>query len=151
MIDLTTDVIDLTAILARVSSNRAGAVVLFVGTVRELTAGRETKSLEYECYPEMALAKLEELEQSARAKWPVVECCIVHRLGPLDLGETAVAVAVSTPHRETAFAAAKWIIDTLKQVVPIWKQENWADGTSEWVHPGISPEAIQAKAGVRHD
>ena len=67
---------------------------------------------------------------------PLVECAIVHRLGHMDLEEASVAVAVSTAHRQTAFEAAKWLIDTLKEVVPIWKKENWADGSTEWVHPG---------------
>ncbi len=101
-----------------------------------MTSGRRTKSLDYECYPEMAERKLAELEAEARRSWPIVECAIVHRFGHLELGEASVAVAVSTPHRDDAFAACRWLIDTLKQEVPIWKRENWADGTQEWVHPG---------------
>jgi molybdopterin synthase catalytic subunit len=69
-----------------------------------------------------------------------VECVIVHRLGHLELGEASVAIAVSTPHRRDSFEAGQWLIDRLKEVVPIWKKENWADGTSEWVHPGIGQE-----------
>ena len=83
----------------------------------------------------MAEAKLAELEAEARRRWPIVECAIVHRLGHLELGEASVAVAVSTPHRRDAFEAGGWLIDRLKEVVPIWKKENWADGTSQWVHP----------------
>jgi molybdopterin synthase catalytic subunit len=124
-------------LLDQVNSHRAGAVVLFLGTVRELTHGRRTESLDYECYPEMAEKKLAELEAEARRRWPIIECAIVHRLGHMELGEASVAVAVSTPHRHDAFEAGKWLIDTLKEVVPIWKKENWADGTTEWVHPGL--------------
>lgn len=91
--------------------------------------------MEYECYPEMARKKLLELEAEARRRWPISACAIVHRLGHLELAEASVAVAVSTPHREDAFAAAKWLIDTIKEEVPIWKCENWADGAKEWVHP----------------
>ena len=72
-------------------------------------------------------------------RWPLVECAIVHRLGHVELGEASVAIAVSSAHRDVAFAAGKWLIDTLKVVVPIWKKENWADGTTEWVHPGFTP------------
>jgi len=122
MIQLTRDPIDAAALLAQVTLPRAGAVVLFLGTVRELTAGRQTACLDYECYPEMARRKLEELETEARRRWPIVECALVHRLGRLELAEASVAVAVSTPHRHDAFAAGQWLIDTLKQVVPIWKQ-----------------------------
>jgi molybdopterin synthase catalytic subunit len=139
MVELTQHAIDVASLLARVNSTEAGAVVLFLGTAREFTAGRQTASLIYECYPAMAEEKLAELEAEARRRWPVTHCAIVHRLGPVPLGEASVAVAVSTPHREAAFAAGKWLIDTLKEVVPIWKKEIWADGSSEWVHPGLTP------------
>ena len=135
MISLTTTPIDSAAILASVGSNDAGAVVLFLGTTREFTQGRRTASLDYECYPEMAEKKLMKLEAEARRRWPLVGCAIIHRLGHLELGAASIAIAVSAPHRGDAFAAAQWLIDTIKQVVPIWKQENWADGTKGWVHP----------------
>lgn len=138
MISLTHSPIDPSAILAQVASNDAGAVVLFLGTTREFTKGRQTASLDYECYPQMAEAKLAELEAQAREKWPLVHVAIVHRLGRLGLGEASIAIAVSSPHRQAAFEAGKWLIDTIKEDVPIWKQENWSDGTSEWVHPGLS-------------
>jgi molybdopterin synthase catalytic subunit len=137
MIALTHEPLDPTRLLAQVSSPAAGAVVLFLGTTRELTAGRRTASLDYECYPQFAEKKLAELEAEARRRWPIVECAIVHRLGHLELGEASIAIAVSSPHRADAFAAGQWLIDTIKEVVPIWKRENWADGTQEWVHPGM--------------
>jgi len=138
MISLTHSPIDSSIILAQVASNDAGAVVLFLGTTREFTKGRQTASLDYECYPQMAEAKLAELEAQAREIWPLVHVSIVHRLGRLGLGEASIAIAVSSSHRQAAFEAGKWLIDTIKEDVPIWKQENWADGTSEWVHPGIT-------------
>lgn len=138
MISLIDSPIDSAAILAQAASNDAGAVVLFLGTTREFTKGRQTASLDYECYPQMAEAKLAELEAQAREKWPLIHVAIVHRLGRLGLGEASIAIAVSSPHRQAAFEAGKWLIDTIKEDVPIWKQENWADGTSEWVHPGIA-------------
>src|SRR4029077_10452287 len=98
----------------------------------------QTASLDYECYPEMARHKLAELESQARARWTIEGCAIVHRVGHLPIGEASVAVAVSTAHRQAAFEAGQWLIDTLKEVVPIWKKENWADGRSQWVHPGLA-------------
>ena len=136
MIQLTHETIDYQSLTESVRSHAAGAVVLFLGTVREMTNGRQTTALDYEAFPEMAAAKFEELIGEARQKWPVVNAAIVHRLGRLELGEVSVAVAVSTPHRQQAIEAGQFLIDRLKEVVPIWKKENWADGTTEWVHPG---------------
>ena len=138
MIELNHDPIDSSKVLESVQSPEAGAVVLFLGTTREFTAGRQTESLDYESYGEMAVRKLEELEQQARQQWSLTEVTIVHRLGHLGIGEASVAIAVSAPHRKDAFTAGQWLIDTLKEIVPIWKKENWTDGTSEWVHPGMS-------------
>jgi molybdopterin synthase catalytic subunit len=78
-----------------------------------------------------------DLEDHARQRWPIIDLALVHRVGHLDLGEISVVVAVSCPHRSEAFEACRWLIDTLKEVVPIWKRETWADGTEEWVHPGL--------------
>jgi molybdopterin synthase catalytic subunit len=140
MVSLTDKPIDHAALVASVSSSDAGAVVLFLGTTRKFTDGRQTASLDYECYPEMAKAKLAELEAEARRRWPLIECAIVHRLGHLKLSEASIAIAVSSAHRHNAFAAGQWLIDTIKEVVPIWKRENWADGSSEWVHPGMNDQ-----------
>jgi molybdopterin synthase catalytic subunit len=142
MIEITSDPIDHAAITDRVRSNQAGAVCSFLGTVREMTGDRRTIALDYEAYPEMALTTLANLEAEARSRWPIVELALVHRVGNLDLGEVSVVVAVSCPHRHQAFAACRWLIDTLKEVVPIWKREVWADGTEEWVHPGSPPDGL---------
>ena len=138
MIQLNHEPIDSNQVLASVQSPHAGAVVLFLGTTREFTASRQTESLDYESYGEMAASKLQELEEQARQQWALTEVTIVHRLGHLEIGEASVAIAVSAPHRKDAFTAGQWLIDTLKEIVPIWKKENWADGTSEWVHPGMT-------------
>lgn len=135
-IDLTRDVIDFNGLTEWARSPQAGAVVLFLGTVREMTGNRQTVALDYEAYPEMARRKMQEIADQAGAQWPVIKAAIAHRFGHLELGDVSVAVAVSTPHRTDAFAAGRYLIDTLKEVVPIWKQENWADGTTEWVEPG---------------
>jgi molybdopterin synthase catalytic subunit len=141
MIEITHQEIDSSALLREVESNLAGATVLFLGTTREMTGELRTQSLVYEAYETMARQKMAELADEARRRWPLTGCAIVHRLGHLELREASVAIAVSSPHRQDAFEAGKWLIDTLKEVVPIWKQENWADGTCEWVHPGQPPLA----------
>jgi molybdopterin synthase catalytic subunit len=149
MYSLTDKPIDYAALTEAVRSPQAGAVVLFLGTVRELTNGRQTSSLDYESYPEMAERKLGELEAQARARWPMDRVAMVHRLGHLGLGEVSVAVAVSCPHRHQAFDAARFLIDELKAWVPIWKKENWADGTTEWVHPGLDEVTAKLSANEK--
>jgi molybdopterin synthase catalytic subunit len=136
MIRLTRDVIDYHALTELVRRNHCGAVVTFLGTVRDLTDGQVTAALDYEAYPGMAEKKLAEIEEDTRARWPVGEIALVHRLGRLEVGEVSVAVAVSCPHRAEAFEACHHAIDRLKELVPIWKKENWDDGRTEWVHPG---------------
>jgi molybdopterin synthase catalytic subunit len=138
MIQLTREAIDSAPLVERAQSPAAGAVLLFLGCTRQHTAGRETTELTYEAYNEMAEKELASLESQARERWGLSECLIVHRLGTVPLGEASVAIVVASAHRRTAFEAGEWLIDTLKQRVPIWKQEHWADGTSEWVHPGAS-------------
>jgi molybdopterin synthase catalytic subunit len=136
MIALTDQPIDTTHVLAQVHSLRAGASVLFLGTTRAETEGRQTVALDYEAYATMALATLSELELRARQQWSLIDVAIVHRLGRVPAGETSVAIAVSSAHRQAAFAAGQWLIDTIKSTVPIWKRERWSDGTEEWIHPG---------------
>lgn len=135
MVELTQDPIDAAHVLQRVQRAEAGAVVLFLGITRQFTSGRETTELRYEAYEEMAERELAQLEAQARTRWPLVECVIVHRLGLVPLAEASVAIAVSSPHRAAAFEAGQWLIDALKETVPIWKQEHWSDGQTEWVHP----------------
>jgi molybdopterin synthase catalytic subunit len=136
MVELTKQPIDTELVLREVRSPHAGAVVLFLGTAREFTASRQTVSLYYECYDEMALRLLTAVKEQVERGWPILRCAIVHRVGHVPVGEASVAIAVSSAHREQAFAAGQWVIDTIKTEVPIWKKENWADGTSQWVHPG---------------
>jgi molybdopterin synthase catalytic subunit len=136
MIELTHEPIDYVASTERVRSSAAGAVVLFLGTVRELTHGRATMYLDYDAYPEMARKEMATLEAEARRRWPIVGLEILHRLGRLELGDISISIAVSSPHRREAFEAGQYLIDEFKRVVPIWKREHWSDGTTEWVHPG---------------
>ncbi len=125
----------MTGLLARVQQPAAGAALLFLGISRQFTGERETVELAYEAYHEMAERELARLEAEARRRWPLVECAIVHRLGVVPISEASVAVVVSSPHRDEAFEAGRWLIDALKETAPIWKQERWADGATEWVHP----------------
>jgi molybdopterin synthase catalytic subunit len=136
MVRLTHSVIDYHALTEQVRLPHCGAVVTFLGTVRDLTDGRETVALDYESYGQMAEKKMDEIEQDTRSRWPVGEMVMMHRLGRMEVGEVSVAVALSCPHRAQAFEACRHAIDRLKELVPIWKKENWADGKTEWVHPG---------------
>ena len=135
MVCLTHEPIDFTALTESVRSPHCGAVALFLGTVRDLTGDEVTEFLEYEAYPPMAEKKLNEIEVEVRSRWKVGEVAMVHRLGRLGVGEISVAVAVSAPHRDAAFEACRFAIDTLKQVVPIWKKDLAAVGTGDWIHP----------------
>jgi molybdopterin synthase catalytic subunit len=135
MIELTTNPIDAAALLAQAQQPEAGAVVLFLGISREFTGEKQTVSLTYEAYHDMAERELAKLEAEARGHWDLVECILVHRMGVVPISEASVAVVVSSPHRAAAFEAGRWLIDTLKESAPIWKQETWADGATEWVHP----------------
>ncbi len=137
VIELTDATIDFHALTESVRDDRAGAVVLFLGTVREITGDVRTSSLQYEAYPEMARASIQQLAREVRTRGPVLHVAISHRTGRLQPGDVSVAVAVSAPHRAQAFDAGRWLIDTLKEQVPIWKQENYADGRTEWIHPGV--------------
>ena len=136
MITLTRDPIDHHALTEHVRRPGCGAVVTFLGTVRDLTDGQVTVALDYEAYSGMAEKKMAEIEQETRERWPVGEIMMVHRLGRLAVGEVSVAVDVSCPHRHQAFEACRHAIDRLKELVPIWKKENWSDGTTNWIHPG---------------
>ncbi len=136
LILLTENPIDVPAVLAHVQAPGAGAIDVFIGTVRDNTQQKHVVRLEYEAYAPMAVKKMEELAAEARRRWPVEALALVHRVGLLAIGEAAVVIAVATPHRAEAFEACRWLIDTLKDVVPIWKKEVFDDG-DVWVaaHP----------------
>lgn len=131
-VDLVDGPIDINALLNRVKDPQAGAVVLFLGTVRDNREGRRVHHLEYEAYQTIALREMERVAAEATRRWPVLRIAMTHRLGTLAVGDVSVAIAVSSPHRKDAFEAGKFAIDTLKQTVPIWKKEVW-DGGEVWV------------------
>lgn len=136
MVHLTQDRIDYHALTEQVRRPGCGAVVTFLGTVRDLTDGQVTTALDYEAHPGMAENKMAEIESEACRRWPIGAMMMVHRLGHLPVGEISVAVAVSCPHRAEAFEACRYAIERLKEIVPIWKKEHRIDGASEWIHPG---------------
>jgi molybdopterin synthase catalytic subunit len=124
------------ALLAEVAHPGAGGTVLFAGTVRDHSPGREgVTSLEYEAYGEVVEGRIGEIVAEASGRWPVIGAAVAHRLGTLAVGEVSVAVAVSSAHRSDAFAAGRYLIDEIKRRAPIWKKEYWPGG-AEWVREG---------------
>ena len=131
------DQIDPAALVAAVSTPRCGAVTLFLGNVRDHSTGKEgVTHLEYEAYDDIVEDKIAEIVAEARQKWEIEQVAVAHRVGSLQVGETSVAVAVGSGHREEAFAAGRYIIDELKGRVPIWKKEHWPGG-AEWVREDL--------------
>lgn len=131
---LTTEPIELTALLARVESAERGGIASFCGTVRNHHGGRAVRRLEYSAYAPMAEAECARIVAETEARWPVA-VALRHRVGPLEVGDTAVGIAVAGAHRDEAFAACRHIIEEVKRRVPIWKREVYLDGTEEWVDP----------------
>ncbi len=144
---LTRERIATEEILSRIREGEDGAVVTFDGVVRNNTRGRQTLFLLYEGYEEMALVQMGSLAGEALTRFPVREVRIVHRLGRLEIGESSVLIVVASAHRAAAFEACRWLIDTLKKTVPIWKQEHFVDGAvwadGEPFPPEIVPPGVQ--------
>jgi molybdopterin synthase catalytic subunit len=130
---VTRDAIDAGALIAAVTAPSDGAVLLFWGVVRNHHESRAVSHLEYDAYTEMAEAKLAEIVGEARARWPVGEIAVVHRLGRLEIGEASVGIAVASPHRAEAYEASRYVIEELKRRVPIWKREGYVEGESRWL------------------
>jgi molybdopterin synthase catalytic subunit len=133
--------IDAAEIVAGMKAGADGAVCVFDGIVRDNTRGRRTLHLDYEAYREMALEQMRGLADEAGTRFEVRDVAIVHRLGRLGVGETSVLIAVASAHRAAAFDACRWLIDTLKKTVPIWKKETFADGVV-WANGEPFPEEI---------
>ena len=138
---LTRERIDAEKIVAAAKSGEDGAVVVFDGIVRNHTRGRRTLHLDYEAYEEMALKQMRELGLKACERFAIRQVTMLHRLGRLEIGETSVLIVVASAHRSAAFEACRWLIDTLKQTVPIWKKETFADG-AVWAPGEPFPEGI---------
>ncbi len=140
MIEITDEPLDSEAITAKVRRDSNGAVVTFLGTTRDFTAGRTVLHLEYEAYRPMADDKLAEIVDEIREQWSIEDVAIAHRLGRLEIGETSLVVAVASAHREAAFAACQYSVDRIKQMVPIWKKELF-EGGEVWVGSQEGPPA----------
>jgi len=130
--------LDLTALVETVTAPDRGGVVTFVGTVRDHHHGRQVTSLSYSAYEPMAESVCGTIRAEAERRWPV-RVAVVHRLGDLEIGDAAVAIAVASAHRDEAFAACRYVIEEIKRRVPIWKRERFTDGTEEWVDPRREP------------
>ena len=132
MFRLTDRPIAIDDLLAAVADPKAGAIVLFVGMTRDHNEGRVVERLEYEAYAGMAEREIERIAAEARERWPIAQVAVVHRTGVVPIGMASVAIAVSSAHRGDAFAAARFAIDRLKEVVPIWKKE-FFEGGAVWI------------------
>ena len=140
-VGLQRDALDAAALTRQAKSAEDGAVVVFEGIVRNNSHGRRTLHLDYEAYEEMALAKMDALGHEARERFGVRFVGMVHRLGRLEIGETSVLIVVSSAHRAPAYEASRWLIDTLKKMVPVWKKESFEDGTV-WADGEPFPEGV---------
>ena len=129
MFQVTPDQIDVPALISSVQSDAHGALIVFTGMVRNHHDGREVLRLEYEAYDEMAVAEMKSIASEIQSKWPSTSIGIIHRLGVVPIGEVAVAVVTSAPHRDGCYAANRYAIDQLKQRAPIWKKEVYSDGS----------------------
>ncbi|HTD97395.1 MAG TPA: molybdenum cofactor biosynthesis protein MoaE [Edaphobacter sp.] len=143
-IEITDAVIPSTEIVAEMKAGTDGAVCVFDGIVRDNTRGRQTLHLDYEAYREMALDQMRGLAAEAIAKFGVRDVALIHRLGRLLVGETSVLIVVASAHRGAAFDACRWLIDTLKKTVPIWKKEQFADG-AVWADGEPFPDDLVAR------
>jgi len=140
------DRINTQAVVEQLKRPDDGAAVVFDGVVRDNTRGRRTLYLDYEAYEEMALKKMEEIATQAMNQFQVRDVALVHRLGRLEIGETSVLIVVASRHRAAAFEASRWLIDTLKKTVPIWKKEYFVDG-AVWADGEPFPAEIPRPQG----
>jgi molybdopterin synthase catalytic subunit len=132
MIKITEKAIDVQKVIDTACSLGAGAVNVFIGTVRNTAHNKKVVWLEYEAYESMAVAEIKKITDEAAHRWPISGCAVSHRIGTLKPGEVSVVVAVSTPHRRDSFEACQFVIDNLKAKAPIWKKEVFEDG-EEWI------------------
>lgn len=130
--EITDCPINLQEVIDKVVRRNAGAITTFIGTVREMTAGKKTLFLTYEAYVPMAAKKLAQIGEEVKEKWGDIDIAITHRIGKLEISDVAVVIAVSTPHRKDAYTANQYAIERIKEIVPIWKREHWESG-EEWI------------------
>ncbi len=148
LIKVTTDELRPEEAIAAVASPAAGAIDLFLGVVRDNNLGRRVGYLVYEAYPSMAEKVMAEIAEEAKATFGLEECAVLHRTGRLEIGETSLLIAISSGHRASAFDGGRWLVDTIKKKVPVWKKEVWEDGEA-WIEGPESMGMQQAPAGLR--
>lgn len=125
--------IDIEKAIARCGSEADGAVVSFVGRVRNVSGGKAVTRLEYDLYDDMAVSEMEKIVSEAGDRWEISDCIVIHRYGRIEAGEVSILIVVSSPHRDATFQAVRHIIDTIKKKVPIWKKEFYSDGSSKYL------------------
>ena len=129
-------------VIQKVQSRNAGAITVFIGTVREMTNGKRTLWLEYDAYVPMAVKNLAKIGEEIVGKWPNTKVAITHRIGRLEISDAAVVIAVSSPHRQAAYEANEYAIERIKEIVPIWKKEYWEDGT-KWIGDQLDRQSYE--------
>lgn len=144
MFRITNEPIDVQQVIQLVTHRESGAISTFIGIAREFTYGKRTLKLQYEAYIPMAEKQLHIIGREISERWPNARTAITHRIGHLEISEVAVAIAVSTPHRDAAFRASRYAIERIKEMVPIWKQEHWEDGT-KWIGDQLEKNSYKDK------
>jgi len=137
--EITSEKLTAEALIQRVRRDNSGAVLVFLGVVRNHNLGRGVDFLEYDAYPQMAEKVMREIAEDAQQRWDINDIAIQHRTGRLEIGETSLLVAVASTHRREGFEAGQWIVDRFKEIVPIWKKEIW-EGGEEWIEGELAPK-----------
>lgn len=136
MIIITREAIDIQGLTQKAGHESCGAVLCFSGTVRNHHLGRQVRQLAYEAYEGMAVKEIERVLANARIRWPALQNMqVVHRFGEMEVGASSIFITVASPHRPEGFEALRFVIDSIKRDVPIWKKEFYSDGESDWLHP----------------
>lgn len=142
---IQTEDIDIAALTAQLGTAEDGAVVTFIGRARNNSMGKGVDHLDYEIYNSMAIKELQKIADEAMEKWPITMCFIVHRYGPIAIGEASIFIGVSSPHRKEAYESSSYLIDEIKRRVPVWKKEFYRDGSS-WITPKDAADSPHASA-----
>ena len=149
IVAVTADPLDLQSLITATTEGGAGAVATFTGLVRDRNQGRTVRFLEYEAYEPLAVRALERITEEARAAWPTVRLGMQHRIGRLEIGDASIIIVAASPHRSDAFAACRYAIERVKQIVPIWKREHF-DGGDVWLEGATAdPEDPEARQAAR--
>jgi molybdopterin synthase catalytic subunit len=141
---ITKDVLDIATVVNHVRSDKNGGLVTFSGDVRDNDGGKTVTAIDYHCYQALAVKELQQIVITAEKTWPGTICAAIHRVGSVKVGESSVIIAVSAPHRAEAFDTCRWIIDTIKVSLPIWKREEFEGAKAEWIEGDHHIDAAQS-------